>query len=185
MVDHHYISRLVELKKQTLIESVVSQIEQIFFESSSKKTFESLQEKNKFKYKYLGNYMTRYPEYFHIALAKTDSKSYHVLGYICGCPSTYVREALEASPYLTAFSDEFDKYPCHLHINCHQDSRGLGVGAKLLSALESQLKQEKKLGLHIITSSDARNVSFYERNGFIKRVRHGQLLLMAKDLVTS
>lgn len=156
----------------------LEEVMEIFFESSTKKDFASVEERTRFVVKYLGVYIQSYPQLCLIALK--DDK---VLGYCCGMPQT-PPQLYELQPHLEVFEDQFDLYGSHLHINCHHEARGMGVGGRLVLAFEEMMKQESSSGIHVITSPTARNVSFYEKLGYHHRVQRqyndAELLLLGK-----
>lgn len=142
-------------------ENILSQIENIFFVSSSLKSFSSEERKQAFYKRWCKDYQQFYPEEFFIMIE--DAK---VLGYLSGCSdSTRALECLEVPGY-SAFTDLFITYPAHLHINFHPDCRGRGLGSVLIRNYIEFLKSNKINGLHLVTSRGAKNVSFYERLGF-------------------
>lgn len=152
----------------------------IFFESSTKKEFASVEERVRFLVKYLGVYFQSYPELCFIALK--DDK---ILGYCCGMPNT-PHELYQLVPHLELFQDQYGLYPAHLHINCHAESRGQGVGALLMNAFETEMKNQGVEGVHVVTSPTARNVHFYEKLHYDHRVERNfegtMLLLLGKTL---
>ena len=193
MLEHNIIIKnLSQLMKDTLfqqekLKSIMSQIDDIFFESSPKKSFISDSDKQQFKYKYVSYYQKRYPDLFFIAYEIKENGAFQVIAYICASENTLKDEELfNLNPYLEAFKGACQKYPAHLHINCSSYSRGKGLGAKLIVTLESALREKKCNGLHLITSPNARNVNFYEKNKFNERFNavygEAKLLLMAKKL---
>ncbi|NBW81632.1 GNAT family N-acetyltransferase [bacterium] len=158
-------------------------VEKIFFESSSKKTFATPEEKEAFRFKYLDWYAKHHPDCFFIAL-ENDSDA---LGYICGVPDTRLHADLaKLHPWFTLFADCFESFPAHLHINCGESSRGHGLGSTLLTVFENHVKSQNAPGIHLVTSPEARNVGFYDKNGY-KFTKTGEwkgasLLLMGKSL---
>lgn len=147
----------------------VKQIKDIFFQASSVTSFSSEESKNKFFNRWLGQYLDQFPENTFVALEENI-----VLGYITGCLQTLeMWHSLDQSN-LELWRDHYQEYPAHLHINCHADARGKGVGANLLSAFEDHCLKLGVSGLHLITLSSARNVSFYLRNGYIEVDRQGE-----------
>jgi len=63
-------------------------------------------------------------------------------------------------------ADEY-VYPAHLHINVSEESRGKGIGRRLIKAYLSQLSQKGIKGVHLHTTSE--NViacHLYEKCGF-------------------
>lgn len=159
---------------------ILEQIQSIFFESSSKKDFRDEAAKEAFYYKYLGFYLKHYPELAWIAM---DDK---VLGYIVAAPSSTSGDLMSIQPHLKVFESYFEAYPAHLHINCHSDSRGKGVGALLVKVAEASLKTRKIQGVHIMTGPDALNKKFYSKLGFnfevLKDFHASPILFMGKSL---
>lgn len=150
----------------------VSQVSEIFFESSTKKEFKNKAERDAFEWKYLGFYLSHYPEYAWIAV-----KGEKVLGYVLGMPFSQDPSLYQIQPHMIAFEDYFELYPAHLHINCHADSRGQGVGKLLVLKLLNQLKNEGVSGLHIMTGSQSENRFFYQKLGFDFEAQDGSILL--------
>ena len=140
-----------------------SQIEDIFFMCSSIKDFESLDKKNAFYKRWTGPYFDHCLDDFYVALDSGD----RVLGYLSGCSDTIGKKQhfLEFAVY-DLFSDLLAEYPAHLHINCHSDTQGKGVGSQLIAHYDQVLQKKSAEGLHIITTPDAKNISFYQKNGF-------------------
>lgn len=162
------------------------EIKDIFFEASARRDFSSVTEKEEFYEKYLGIYLKEFPSYGFYFLHEEK-----VGGYIVGAPSTLDHLSLFSSalPYLELFKEFFESYPAHLHINLSSVVRGMGFGSLLLAHFEQHLKHQKIDGVHLITAKTARNVHFYEQNGYSFRVQRvfGErvLLLLGKSLTHS
>lgn len=154
-----------------------SQIDDIFFESSSKKDFKDKKEKEAFNWKYLGFYLAHYPEYAWVAI-----KEEKVMGYVLGMPFTQDPSLYQIQPHLIPFADQFKSFPAHLHINCHESSRGLGVGSALVNKLLHKLKAESISGLHIMTGPESDNKKFYSKLGFDFSEERNSILLMGIKL---
>ncbi len=137
------------------------QVREIFFESSSKKEFKNLQEKNQFEWKYLGFYLGHYPAYAWVAIENDK-----VLGYVLGMPWTQDPTLYEIQPHLKAFENLYSDFPAHLHINCHSQSRGKGIGKILVKKCLGQMIENNILGLHIMTGPASDNRVFYQKLGF-------------------
>lgn len=156
------------------------EVKEIFFESSTKKSFKDEAEKEAFFEKYLGHYLKNYPE---LCLIAVDEK---VLGYVVAAPVSNSSELYSIQPHLKNFEGYFNKYPAHLHINCHADSRGKGIGSSLISELEKHLTSLNIKGLHIMTGADAANQNFYKKLGFnfqvIEHFQGSSILFMGKEL---
>lgn len=150
-----------------------SQLNEIFFETSTKKDFKDATEKEAFLWKYVGFYLKHYEKYAWIAVQ--DGK---VLGYVLGMPSTVDHDLYAIQPHLMAFEEYFKTFPAHLHINCHADARGKGIGKQLVQKLLEQLRAEKVPGLHIMTGPASDNKNFYKKLGFDFEVEKSSILLM-------
>ena len=161
-------------------DSMYKEVREIFFESSTKKTFKDEAEKESFYEKYLGFYLNHYPQFAWVA------RNERVLGYVIVAPETRNPELQKLQPHLQVFDSLFQSYPAHLHINCHHESRGHGVGSKLIHEAEIKLRQLNIKGLHIMTGSDAANKNFYKKLGFDFQTElnfHGStILFMGKSL---
>ncbi len=159
----------------------ISSLREIFFESSTKKTFENESQKEDFFYKYLGLYFKNDP-----TLCFYAEKNGVTIGYCVGLGQTIKTELFEKQPHLKVFQDHYVNFPAHLHMNCDFRYRGQGVGSKLLLAFEQEIAGRNISGLHIMTSSESPNVSFYHKAGFaFKDEREwsgGRILFMGKKL---
>lgn len=155
-----------------------SQVDEIFFESSDKKEFKNEEERDLFYQKYLGFYLDRYPE---LALV---AKSEGVLGYTVGALDSNDSELQRLQPHLNLFQEYFDKFPAHLHINCHAMSRGMGIGSLLIETLEKLLESQGVIGYHIMTSPTAKSRDFYRKLGLnfevVREFKGSQILFMGK-----
>ncbi len=149
------------------------QVEEIFFESSTKKEFKDQAEKIEFEWKYLGFYLTHFSQYAWLAIYEGK-----VLGYVIGMPHTNDPELNHIQPHLKAFEEQFKLFPAHLHINCHHETRGKGIGKALILRLIAQLRVEKISGLHIMTDTTSENRFFYQRLGFDFEFVSGHVLFM-------
>ncbi len=138
-------------------------VNEIFFESSPKKEFKNDEERSAFQHKYLDYYKIYHPHLFWIA---NDGEK--TIGYICGVPDIRKEKPLlKLMPYLRVFKELYRVFPAQLHINMHSDARGKGYGGQLLQKFEEVLVEQEIKGMHIITSPNARNRHFYEKNCFL------------------
>ncbi len=157
------------------------EVRQIFFETSARKEFKSEDEREQFFGKYVGYYCRHFPEFCLVAVAQSK-----VLGYLVAAPSTNDQELWGLQPHLAVFQKEFEAYPAHLHINCHHDARGQGVGRLLMDKIEELLRAQSIRGLHIMTSPDSSNKFFYQRLGFdhevLEAFKGTPILFMGKKL---
>lgn len=77
-----------------------------------------------------------------------------------------VGSMLGAIPY-------FRKYPAHLHINLLPSYRRLGLGRKLMAALEEALRRQECLGVSLcVNSRNHGAMRFYESCGFCVLGKH-------------
>ncbi len=140
---------------------LLEQVRDIFFESSTKKDFKDLKEKSEFEWKYLGFYLSHYPEYAWVAIADEQ-----VLGYVLGMPWSQDPSLYEVQPHLKVFEAFYSEFPAHLHINCHTNSRGKGIGKLLVQKCIWQMSSQNIRGLHIMTGPASDNRLFYQKLGF-------------------
>lgn len=142
-------------------EKFLAEMREIFFESSMKKSFLNEDEKNFFYQKYLGFYVEKLPSWIYVAFDKK------VLGYIVSSPASHDEELYSLQPHLKLFENLFDDYPAHLHINCHVETRGQGVGGQLIHAIFDKMKLNRVKGIHIMTVPQSENRNFYRKNDFL------------------
>ena len=147
-------------------EDILFQIKYIFYISSSIKEFSSPERKIAFFKRWCGDYISNYPEQF--LVMREDEK---VLGYMSTCENSLLAMGVLEVPAYDLFSDLFSTFPVHLHINFHPDCRGRGLGSKLVEYCCNNLRDKGLQGIHLVTSPEAENVSFYQRLGFNHEVR--------------
>jgi len=160
-------------------EDILEQIRTIFFLSTSIKEFSTPERKEAFFKKWCGDFIRLYPEQFYLMMEEEK-----LLGYLSGClNSSEAKNSLEVPGY-SVFEDQFEQYPAHLHINFHPDCRGRGLGSHLVVKFVEDLQSLKIGGVHLVTSPEAKNVSFYKRLGFTHEVtrsfNNSLLLFMGK-----
>jgi len=140
-----------------------SGLDAIFFEASNVKAFASALERAQFRERWLGRYLSGFPEWVYIA---RDAEG-EVAGYLVGCTSDPARDARFADiGYFVELARETARYPAHLHINLRRDVRGRRIGARLIDAFASDAERAGVPGVHVVTSEGARNIGFYLANGF-------------------
>lgn len=142
---------------------ILEKVEEIFFLSSSLKSFSSLDRRQAFYKRWCRDYQILYPEEFFIVMEENV-----VLGYLSGCSNSTLALSHLSVPGYAIFKDFFESFPAHLHINFHPDARGKGLGSILMNHYLSYLVHNSVAGVHLITSPNMQNVSFYERLGFNK-----------------
>jgi ribosomal protein S18 acetylase RimI-like enzyme len=175
------VKSLLNLGPSAHTGTIKKTVDEIFFESSPKKSFTSAAERDAFKFKYLDWYAQNCPQYFLVALGEKSE----VLGYICGVADTRSHPDLSSlHPWFHIFEDCFSLYPAHLHINCAESARGRNIGSTLLAVFENYLRSDGVIGVHLVTAPQARNVGFYDKNGYnftkINHWKENALLLMGK-----
>lgn len=150
---------------------LVRQIDEIFFESSGTKSFRSEAHRNEFRERWLGRYLENEPGWAYLALDRDGA----VAGYLVGS----VTDPATTGPFddIGAFDGMAEltrAYPAHLHVNLDPRFRNQGIGSLLIDAFTRDAAQAGAKGVHVVTGAGARNVRFYERNGFRERAR-GQI----------
>lgn len=159
MIEILSLENLEAHKKEVILQS----IEEIFFLSSSLKTFSSPERRQAFYKRWCEDYQNLYPEEFFVVMEEGK-----ILGYLSGCSDSTRALDVVSVPGYSVFQDLFSSFPAHLHINFHPDARGLGLGSILVNHYIKYLNQRHIIGVHLVTSPSAQNVNFYLRLGFSK-----------------
>jgi GNAT superfamily N-acetyltransferase len=139
--------------------SLGDEIDAVFYEASNTKSFASDADRAAFRERWLGRYLTQYPDHAFVALAEDGRVAGYLVGAI-GEPSSF-----------SAFAEVNEHFPAHLHVNLAPRYRSLGIGAALIDAFAIDAARAGAPGMHVVTSADARNVRFYERRGFTEQAR--------------
>ncbi|KAB2851408.1 MAG: GNAT family N-acetyltransferase [Hyphomicrobiaceae bacterium] len=139
--------------------AVLSDIDRIFFEASTIRSFASEAAKSAFRERWLGRYLDRVPENAFIAVRGTST-----VGYIVGAAKG--NAMFDDIPSTTIFADLLPRFPAHLHINVASDARGAGVGSRLMEVFLGHMRRLGVPGVHLVTSEGSRNIGFYQHNGF-------------------
>ncbi len=137
----------------------------VFWETAPQAAELTGQDRELFLRKYFGYYWDNAPDLF---LCASEAGTIHeMLGYICGVSDTRAHHELyQLAEHIPLFDDLYSDYPAHLHINLTSRARGQGLGARLIHDLEDRLARHQVPGLHLVTSTGKRNVSFYRGLGF-------------------
>ncbi len=138
-------------------------VDAIFYETAPRAPAEA-ERRAEFYDLWLGQYLRNEPHLAYVAVAAE-----RVVGYLVGChvnPATSPRFA--ELPYFQTFAAACARYPAHLHINLTAAARSSGTGALLLDACANDVAAAGLPGVHVITSATARNVLFYQRQGFVE-----------------
>lgn len=146
-------------------------LDQIFFESSNTKIFASAEARAQFRERWLGRYLTHDPQWAYIALTPQGQ----VAGYLAGCLSDPAQtDRFSDIAYFQRFAQLTAQFPAHLHINVAADKRGSGLGSALIGRFCRDAAKAGSCGVHVVTGSHARNVSFYLSNGFAVAASDGE-----------
>lgn len=141
----------------------LDEINNIFFESSAQRNFSSLDEKESFRNRSLGRYITSHINSFFVALDETGS----VVGYLAGCLENPTNlDHFSDIAYFKDIVDLCERYPAHFHINLTGNYRNRGLGRQLVERFVEYATLHSIEGIHIVTSTYSRSVPFYKRNGF-------------------
>jgi len=161
----------------------LSEIDSVFFDSSTKQSFASEAERALFRERWLGRYLTHFPRFGFVARAPAGQ----IVGYVVGSLGDPAREPLFADlPFLQDFGALTARYPAQLHVNLDASWRGRGLGARLIESFADAVRAEGAPGVHVVTGRGMRNVGFYVRNGFAERgavdVDGRTLVFLGRDL---
>ena len=160
-------------------------LDAIFFASSNTTSFASDEARALFRERWLGRYLTYDPQWTYVAMTSGGD----VAGYLAGCLEDPARTPRFADiGYFGAFAGLTARYPAHLHINLAQGFRSGGIGSALIARFGAEARHAGAPGVHVVTSRGARNVRFYERNGFHEAGAMGaglqEVVFLAKNLIT-
>ena len=155
--------RIIDYTAVASVPGTDEAIDEIFFSSSDRKQFRDAQERARFRWLWLGQYLEHEPDLALLAVDPSDS----IVGYVIGSQIDPARsDRFTELAYFAALRDLTALTPAHLHINVAETQRGRGVGASLIDAQCRLLGALGEPGVHIVTGHGMRNISFYERNGF-------------------
>jgi GNAT superfamily N-acetyltransferase len=160
--DQARVAKLGDVPAEDFVVAM-TEIDDIFFKSSSVQSFARDEEKARFRERWLGRYLTHHTAWAYVA---RDADG-HVVGYIVGAIDDPAQNPRYADiPYFVPWSHLTAEYPAHLHINVAPEWRGGGLGARLIAAFAHDAAAAGAAGLHVVTGEGMRNVGFYLRNGF-------------------
>lgn len=162
------LARLADLdRRPDAVAAALADVDAIFFEASGR-TFTDAASREAFRDLWLGQYLRH--DRGHVWLAMRPSQGgtgYRVIGYLAGSRCNPAQDGRFAElPYFADLIEPCRRYPAHLHINLTQGERGRGIGGRLIEAFSAVLREAGEPGVHVVTGADARNVSFYRRQGF-------------------
>jgi len=158
----------IQRLRDSSIEAPWPEIEVIFFASAPRRDFADAAARRAFRAAWLDPYRAHWPDLVWIARDDADGA---VAGYLAGClDSRAARPILDGQPDFPLFADLFERYPAHFHVNCRAARRGRGIGAALVAAFLAHCRACGAPGVHLVTATGARNVSFYRRQGFNREI---------------
>lgn len=177
------------MKKRPLLHSIrrladaglnsreAAEIDAIFFASSTTQTFASEEKRTEFRERWLGRYLTHFPQQAYLA----TSPEQRIIGYLVGSLRDPAREPLFRDlTYFEEFAPLTARYPAQLHVNVDPNHRGEGIGARLVAAFSADAAAQAVPGLHVVTARGMRNIRFYLANGFHEA---GSLTSNGRELV--
>jgi GNAT superfamily N-acetyltransferase len=163
--------------------NLIAALDEIFFEASATRSFDSERHRACFRERWLGRYLEHEAEHTFLALDASSRPAGYVVGDIVDPASKPLYADI---PYVQALAASTRRYPAHLHINLAPAHRSRGIGSRLIETFASHAAARGAPGVHIVTSKGARNVGFYERNGFLLRQEIAwadrALVLLGRDL---
>lgn len=142
-------------------------IDEIFFGASFQTSFRDEREREQFRALWVGRYLKDFPELCLIALRDTT-----VAGYLAGyMPRGDTVHAFKDQHHMPVFADLHPAFPAHLHVNVHPLERSCGLGGQLVERFVDVCRENRCIGVHIVTGNGGRNNGFYRRLGFTHEVR--------------
>ncbi|MET0638860.1 MAG: GNAT family N-acetyltransferase [Hyphomicrobium sp.] len=161
---------------------LANEIDAIFFQSSNTTSFESDATRSAFRERWLGRYLTHDPQFAYLARSGEGT----VVGYLVGSVDDPAETTRFADiGYFSSLRPLTKRFPAHLHINVDAHHRGRGLGGRLISRFAADAAAVGVPGIHVVTDAEARNVGFYNRNGFAEVGRAGaggKLVFLARTL---
>jgi GNAT superfamily N-acetyltransferase len=150
---------------------VLSGIDDVFFQSSNTQHFASDEARALFRERWLGRYLAQDARWCYVAM----NADREVAGYlVASLDDPALSPRFADITYFSAFKDLTQHYPAQLHVNLRAASRSSGTGSALVQRFTSEARDAGATGVHVVTSRGARNVGFYERNGFAERGAAGE-----------
>ncbi len=164
-------------------EALTAGLDAVFFEASNTKVFADEAARAAFRQRWLGRFLEHDARWAYVALADDAT----VAGYLAGSIDDPARTARFSDlAYFKDFAALTARYPAQLHVNLAPAYRSQGLGQRLIEAFVADLRHAGVHGVHVITSRGARNVGFYERNGFRELGSTGEgareVVFLARDL---
>jgi GNAT superfamily N-acetyltransferase len=157
-------------------------LDEIFFQSSNTRSFANDAARDAFRERWLGRYLRHDPQFAYLALTASGQ----LAGYLVGSIDDPARSSRFADiGYFAHFRELTRRYPAHLHVNIATIFRNKGIGRRLIAAFIADARAAGAPGVHVVTSAGAKNVRFYNRNGFAEAGRLGTenaLVFLARSI---
>ncbi len=175
------IKRFTDVSEQER-PGVLKDLDRIFFDASLKREFATSDERSEFRDRWMGQYITQFPDLFLVATLEASAVGY-LAGYI---PLSGREHDFSNQHHVSVFEDLWGDYPAHLHINVDQCVRSQGVGGQLIDGFLSMCRASSVAGAHIVTGDGSRNNAFYRKVGLTDEVRRSSegrdMLFMGRRL---
>jgi GNAT superfamily N-acetyltransferase len=146
---------------------LISELDQIFFDTSATKAFASEDVRAAFRERWLGRYLNHDAQHAFLAIVDPGAVDEALAGYLVGSlddPAQAPR--FHDLAYFKTVADLTAQYPAQLHVNLAEAWRGQGVGRALVDAFCGHAQAAGLPGVHVFTGRGMRNVRFYESAGF-------------------
>lgn len=174
--------RIVSLLDLVHTDTAHTQIDDIFYQASVTRSLPTPEARAAYRDLWLGRYMAHFPELFLVALDADGAAA----AYLAASPVSD-RPPLPGPDYYALFPAAIvEAYPAHLHINVRLDSRGAGVGAKLVAAFRASCHTARIPAFHAVTAAGTAAVHFFRRCGMEPKAQvcwRGRELLLLGDML--
>ena len=155
------MARIVRLTELSEPGSALEEADAIFWESAYTKTFADETSRAAYHELWFGRYLAHAPSEFLFALGPQGD----VTGYLAGSLASDT-PPLPGPDYYALFGPELiARYPAHMHVNVHTDSRNNGIGAALVRTFADHCLANGVPGLHAVTAHGSRSSRFFQKCG--------------------
>ncbi|CAN0028882.1 unnamed protein product, partial [Phaeothamnion confervicola] len=141
--------------------AIMKELDSIFFEASSVRTFASEATRTDFRERWLGSYLVLNPEESFLAVTAAGE----VAGYVVGdLRDPAANPRYSTLGYFRDFAQLTPAYPAHLHMNVASQHRSRGLGARLIATFAAHAQAAGVPGIHVVTPAATRTLGFYRRH---------------------
>ncbi len=175
------IRRWVEIADRARL---LPELDAIFFEASATKSFASEAERAAFRERWLGRYLSHYPDEAFVALTPDGTVAGYLVGSLDDPASTpaLLRHRLFRRP--RAPDGSLSRAGAREPRSALARTR---IGSRLVAAFADHARRAGAPGVHAVTGRAMRNVGFYLSNGFDEagavKTRDLELVFLARSLV--